>query len=114
MVRAQGDRIHILHATQWAIDPGTLIGAYLIHYTDGSNQRIPIVYGRNLVNWWISRPGKTSRPRLESPWTGSSDTIDLNPGIKIRLFAATWTNPHPEKEVATLDMLSAGTECDPF
>jgi hypothetical protein len=38
----------------------------------------------------------------------------MNPGIKVRLFTTTWSNPHPEKEVATLDMLSAGTACDPF
>jgi len=44
----------------------------------------------------------------------SSDVTDLNPGSIIRLFATTWANPHPEKEVATLDILSAGTECDPF
>jgi hypothetical protein len=113
-VQAQGNRLHILHATQWAVAPGTLIGAYLIHYADGSSERIPIVYGRNLVNWWIFPSRKDEPTGARVVWTGSSNSTDLNPGIKIRLFATTWTNPHPEKEVATLDMLSAGTECDPF
>jgi RNA polymerase sigma factor (sigma-70 family) len=113
-VQARGHRLQILHATQWAVDPGTVIGAYLIHYADGSSERIPIVYGRNLVNWWIFPSRKDEPTGARVVWTGSSNSTDLNPGIKIRLFATTWTNPHPEKEVATLDMLSAGTECDPF
>ena len=39
---------------------------------------------------------------------------DLNPGVKIRLFAITWTNPHPENEISALDVLSSGNDCDPF
>jgi protocatechuate 3,4-dioxygenase beta subunit len=113
-VQAQGNRLHILHATQYVATPGTIIGAYLIHYSDGSNERIPIVYGRNLVNWWVFPSIKEEPTGARIAWTGSSDATDMNPGIKVRVFATTWTNPHPEKEVATLDMLSAGTECDPF
>ena len=91
-----------------------MIGAYLVHYTDGSYERIPIVYGRNIVNWWSFRAGTEEPSDAQVAWTGSSDTTDLNPGIKIRLFDLTWTNPHPEKEVTALDVLSAGTDCDPF
>ncbi len=67
-----------------------------------------------------SSTGGASRAAKEEPtgarvaWTGSNDSLEQNAGIKIRLFATTWTNPHPEKEVATLDILSAGTDCDPF
>ena len=85
-VQAQGNRIHILHATQCVDDPGTMIGAYLIHYTDGSDERIPIVYGRNLVNWWSFPSAKEEPTEARVAWTGSSDSTDMNPGIKIRLF----------------------------
>jgi RNA polymerase sigma factor (sigma-70 family) len=113
-VQAQGNRLHILHATQYVVTPSTMIGAYLVHYTDGSTERIPIVYGRDLVNWWSFRAIKEEPTGGRLAWTGSSDSTDMNPGIKVRLFTTTWSNPHPEKEVATLDMLSAGTACDPF
>jgi hypothetical protein len=113
-VHARGNRLHILHATQWGVEPGTMIGAYLIHYTDGSNERIPIVYGRTVVNWWSFPSVKEELTGARVAWTGSNDSTDMNAGIKVRLLATTWTNPHPEKEVATLDILSAGTECDPF
>ena len=113
-VQAQGNRLHILHAAQNVETPGKIIGAYLVHYTDGSNERIPIVYGRNIVNWWSFQSAKEEPTEARVAWTGSSDTTDQNPGIKIRLFGFTWTNPHPEKEVAALDILSAATQCDPF
>jgi RNA polymerase sigma factor (sigma-70 family) len=113
-VQAKGHRLHILHATQYGEDPGKIIGAYFVHYTDGSHERIPIVYGRNILNWW-SFPSKTEDPTdARVAWTGASDTTEMNPGIKIRLFDLTWTNPHPDKQVAALDILSAGTACDPF
>jgi RNA polymerase sigma factor (sigma-70 family) len=113
-VQAEANRLRILHATQYVETPGKIIGAYLVHYTDGSNERIPIVYGRNVVNWWSFASAKEEPTEARVAWTGSSDSTDLNPGIKIRLFDLTWTNPHPEKEVAALDILSAGTACDPF
>jgi hypothetical protein len=113
-VGAQGQTLHILHATQYRVDPGTLIGAYIVHYVDGSSERIPIIYGRSLVDWWRFRGSNAEPAEAKVAWTGSNDTTDLNPGLTIRLFAMTWTNPHPEKAIATLDVLSAGKQCDPF
>ena len=62
---------------------------------------------------------ETSRPepgadRARVAWTGTNDAAALNPGLKIRLFDMTWTNPHPDREIATLDVLSNGKDCDPF
>lgn len=112
-VQARADRVHFLHATQGGRDPGTLIGAYVLRYSDGTSEQVPIVYGRNIANWW-SFPIKDDPTEAESPWTGSNDVTDHNPGIKVRLFAITWTNPHPEREIAALDVLSSGNDCDPF
>ncbi len=30
------------------------------------------------------------------------------------LFAFTWTNPHPDKEIATIDVVSSVSACDPY
>jgi RNA polymerase sigma factor (sigma-70 family) len=113
-VGARGQVLYILHATQYGVETGTLIGAYVIHYADGSHERIPIVYRRNLANWWRLGGPEQAPTEAKVAWTGTNDATDLNPGITIRLFAMTWTNPHPEKAIAALDVLSAGKECDPF
>ena len=87
----------------------------MVHYADGSTERIPIVYGRDLVNWWLWGRGFQEVPtEARVAWTELNDMSEMNKGLQVRLFARTWTNPHPEKEIATLDVISAGTLCDPF
>jgi hypothetical protein len=113
-VKARGRVLHFLHATEGRSAPGTLIGAYVAHYADGTSERIPIVYGRSLVDW-LTFPRSTEEPtEAKVAWTGSTDSTDRNPGFKVRLFDMTWTNPHPEKEIAAIDVISAAKECDPF
>ncbi len=73
-----------------------LIGAYVIHYADGSSERIPLVYGRDITNWWHRDPGRRSRPGPRSPGPARTTcTEHTDPGLKIRLFDMAWTNPHP-------------------
>jgi hypothetical protein len=113
-VRARGWVIHFLHGTQFGDEQGPQVGSYVVHYADGSSETIPLVYGRNLLNWW-QFPRSTERATAARvAWTGSNDSLEENPGFKIRLFDLAWTNPHPEKEITTLDVLSADKGCDPF
>ena len=113
-VRARGHVIHFLHGTQYGADSGPLIGIYVVHYADGSSESIPLIYGRNLANWWRFPRSNEEPTEAKVAWTGTNDATDLNPGLMVRLFDMAWTNPHPEKEIASLDVLSAGKECDPF
>ena len=32
----------------------------------------------------------------------------------IQLFAFTWTNPHPDREIATMEVVSSVSACDPY
>lgn len=114
-VGSRGRKLHFLHAVEQVVAPGTEVGAYVVHYADGSTERIPIVYGRDLVNWWLWGRGFQEVPTdARVAWTGMNDMAEMNKGLQVRLFAQTWTNPYPEKEIATLDVLSTGTLCDPF
>src|SRR5262249_15741077 len=50
-------RMHILHSTGWGdcapfVQEGTLIGRYVLHYEDGGVDNIPIVYGRDVRDWY--------------------------------------------------------------
>jgi hypothetical protein len=113
-VGARGRVLHFLHAAQYAAEPGEMIGAYVVHYADGTSEQIPLVCGRHLVDWWAWDRSSSEPTEAKVAWTGSNDNTELNKGLKIRLFDLTWTNPHPEKEIAALDVLSAGKQPDPF
>ncbi len=109
------DRLHILPATGYGepeIPDGTEIGAYVVHYGDQTTERIPIVYGEDLRDWydWPDRPNVK---RAKVVWTGKNAGADRFMRM-IRLFAVTWENPHPKKKATRIDMESKSTMCDPF
>jgi hypothetical protein len=116
-VSATCDRLHIVHSTGYGEgDPemadGTEIGAYVIHYADKSTERIPIRYGEELRDWW-ENPERNNLKSASVAWSGTNPAADQIMR-KIRLYAIRWTNPHPEKEIATIEAQSQGTQCDPF
>ncbi len=114
-VGARGQKVHFLHAVQQRVAAKTEVATYVVHYADGSAVRIPIIYGRDLVNWWLWDHGFQELPTdARVAWTGLNDAAEMSKNLHVRLFARTWTNPHPEKEIAALDVISAGTICDPF
>lgn len=114
-VGVRGRRLHFLHAVQQSVTAGTEVGDYVVRYTDGSTEHIPIVYGRDLVNWWLLGRGFQEVPtEARVAWIGTNDMSEKNQGLQVRLFARTWINPHPEKVITSLDIISAGTLCDPF
>src|SRR5262249_14715319 len=115
--------LNFLHATGFGaylkpgdelyVDDGTAIGEYVVHFDDNSTARIPIVYGkevRDWFNWDESKPitnGKVA-------WEGDNQASKTN-GKKIRLYLTRWENSSPGKMIRTLDYVSNGkTVCAPF
>ena len=115
-VGAKFDRLHILHSTGYGENPqmaeGTEIGAYTVVYESGQEERIPIVYGEDVRDWW-DWPGRTALKRAKVAWTGANPAAAANER-KIRAFAVIWKNPHPDRVVKTLEVSSSETNCDPM
>ncbi len=101
--------LHFLHATGWPERDGVRIGSYIVHYNDGQEQTIPIVYGEDVRDWNGSS---------DTSWRVSRSTIVWreinNAGFRVRLFATAWINPSPEKEITSLDFVSAMTRSAPY
>ncbi len=109
------DTLYILHSTMFGngfeIKDGAEIGSYVVHYEDKTEERIPIIYGRDVRDWWQSSdPEEPSRGKLA--WAGknpAASETDL-----IRLYASEWKNPHPQRRVTSIDFESRDTVCAPF
>ncbi len=128
-VNAKFSRLHILHATEYGtgnpsadgkntagplyIADDTPIAEYKLHYADGTTETIPVVYGKDVRDWWYGvKSGNVSRGTVA--WTGEND-YSKTKKLKIRLYATSWKNPHPEKQVKTIDFLKVGnTVAAPF
>ena len=85
---------------------GKTIAEYKVHYEDGSEATIPVVYGEDVRDWWFNQNAKDVS-RAKVVWKGENDlTREL--GCRVRLFMTTWENPHPEKKIATIDFIKTG------
>ncbi len=116
-VAAFGRRIHLLHATSAMADPlGTTAASLILHYSDGDQARFDIRQGVEVLDWWewprtaIKRPTGTN---TTIAWTGSNPAAGQQ-GVRIRLFDTTFTNPHAEKEIQSIDYVSAMAGSAPF
>jgi hypothetical protein len=122
-VKARADRLHFLHGTEFDVpydpenegDPAArTIGAYIVHYAGETTERIPIVYGRDVTDWW-AYPDAPLPKKGKTAWKGSNTAAaDFAEGITIRLYSLSWANPHPDQEIVAIDFVSKGTKCQPF
>jgi WD40 repeat protein/peroxiredoxin len=105
--------LYILHCTRCGFVPdGTLIGKYQVKYNDGAEETIPIVYGEDLRDLWdIDHSKPVSRGTVA--WEGNNAAAKAQ-NFTLRLYVSKWTNPRPEKEVATIDYVSTDTVAAPF
>ena len=113
-IAARCGKIHFLHAAGWGDGPpGLPIGHYQVHYSDGRETRIDLKVEEDLLDWWSYPNRRRETRKSEVVWTGENEysrTFDAG----VRLFKTTWTNPHPESEIATIDFASAMNPPAPF
>lgn len=76
---------------------GEDLGAYLVHYTDGSSERIPLAYRINI--------GASNDPIL-----GHAQDPAIFGTVSERAFvdisSHTWLNPHPERAVGSVELVA--------
>jgi hypothetical protein len=107
-------KLYFLHATQYQAPEDTVVGSYTVTYTDASQQQIPIVYGKDVSDWWYQ---KDSKPPSRSvvAWNGDNDAAPRTNGSGIRLYLTTWNNPHPARKVVGIDFASTNAaDAAPF
>lgn len=109
-------KLHFLHSCGcgYATADDTAIGKYVVHYDDKSTSDVEIVYGKDVVDWWVG-PGRKDPTRSKVGWEGENEAVKGS-GTKIKLSVTTWENPHPKKKVVSIDYVAtaATTDVAPF
>ncbi len=93
------------------VPDGTIIAYYRVCYADGSDQWIAVAEGHDVRDW--CRWAKPSPSRGTIAWRTRNELTRVH-GYPICLFAGAWQNPYPERKVATIEYISAGTRAAPF
>ncbi len=106
-------RLHVLHGTGWNEPDGAKIGGYVLHYADGRQLELPILYGQDVRDWWLPADRGNSIHATVA-WTGRSPALHAGEDCFLRLFKRNWDNPRPEVEVESIDFTSTMTRCGPF
>jgi hypothetical protein len=108
-------KLYILHSAGrcLGVKDGAGVGQFIVHYRDKKKATIDIVYGKDLRDWWeLSDSQKVTRAKVA--WEGANK-VRKDTGTKMRLYLTTWENPHPKKEVASIDYVcTRGTPAWPF
>jgi RNA polymerase sigma factor (sigma-70 family) len=96
-------KLHFLHACGFCgnVPRNTPVGKYVVHYDDKSTKEIDIIYGRDVVDWWV-QPGVADPTGSKVAWEGQ------NACSPIKLFLTTWQNPNPTKRIVSLDYVATG------
>ncbi len=112
-VGATCSRLYFLHACHWSAADDAIIGYYTVTYDDRSQETVPIVYGKDVLDWWYTDDSKEPT-RGKVGWKGTNDNATAS-GAKVRLYVTTWKNPEPTKKIARIDFGSTNaTEAAPF
>lgn len=93
-VNGRFSRLFFLHTAAW---DGAEAGRYRMHYADGSTVDYPLIPGVNIGDWWNCGYLSSAMPGILRP----------NLSKEVGTYVAAWENPFPEKEIKTMDFLSA-------
>jgi hypothetical protein len=97
--------LSFLHTTPWSAPAGTEIGAHIAHYSDGTQERIPLVYGTNITTWTDT---DVSSINLLQGWRGTTAN-----GLPVSSSLFFWTNPKPATVIERLEFVSNGLLASP-
>jgi hypothetical protein len=94
---------------------GVQVGSYVLHYADGECREVPLLYGRDLANWWFwGLPRGSSEDRgAFAAWVGQNPDAAKN-GAGICLYKSTRENPRPDVELVSIDFVSSMSFAAPF
>jgi hypothetical protein len=105
-------RLHFLQGTHWRADGGTKVGAYIVHYQDGTRLEIPIRYGEDVRDWWVVSDRETQVSGARVAWSGSNEAT-AQARTRIRLYMKSWENPYPDRTIRSLDMVTGDQPSGP-
>lgn len=111
-VGARCRRVQFLLGTRVAEQPGVSVAKVVIRYADGQTQEAPVVYGKNVLDWWID-PRQPLRRGGAVAWVGSNAAARKK-GSSVQLFKLAVDNSRPEAVVESLELVSLMTRSAPF
>ena len=103
-----GQSCQRFHAILGSIDSAAedkAIGAVVLHYADGSQHELEILYGRHVRHWWTEGDPRTDTILARVAWEGPHGYPAIY-STRLRIYHAVWDNPRPDEEIVSFDFVS--------
>jgi hypothetical protein len=112
VVNNKGTSLHFLQGAVGSVKNDIKIGEYVIHYIDGQTRSVPILYQKNILDWWC-KAEDVPPTEAEEAWRGQNPASRTY-GYLTHLIKYTWVNPLPDVEISTIDFLTDFVTSVPF
>ena len=104
----KADVLFFLHAFnrtgQWRrgrpTDPTPVLFQYVVHYADGQQAEVPVLYGEGAEHWVSKDPAGLKSAALA--WAAPFPAAKSDEQAVVYQF--TWNNPRPQVAIATIDL----------
>lgn len=96
-----------LQGTAWPALLGETTGWLVWRYSDGSTERVPLIYGKTTGRFWGDLKQIEGEKGFTEPvWKHHETAEAVGKERWLRLYQQTWINPRPDVMVVNLDFVS--------
>ena len=117
-VNASPKTLHFIHGTDTAapeqedddIVPILRIGEWTVDYASGHQEEIPIIYGTNVLSWWVldKHLSSPSLKSTEPAWMCQHPVArEWRRGFSLALCQYSWENPRPDDPIVRMTVTSS-------
>ncbi len=115
-VGEQFQTLYVCHGAYYKSSEGTPVFSLVFRYADGSSATNTLSYASDVIDWKVATseaPLRTpSSPNSMMAWLGGQfSPTEQN---RLRYCMTAVNNPHPDRPVATIDLLSCKSRTIPF
>ena len=107
-VQAECEQLHAILGSVGSAAEDKAIGAVVLHYADGSQHELEILYGRHVRHWWTEGDPRTDTILARVAWEGPHGYPAIY-STRLRIYHAVWDNPRPDQEIVSFDFVSKMT-----
>ena len=105
MKSSKADVLAFLYSGGWMASADVKHATFILHYADGSTADLPIIAGKNIFDW-ISPPEVLQDVKYDQSLGFAQQATSVNTTTfpSVNIWMLLWLNPHPEKEISTLEI----------
>ncbi|WP_437226934.1 hypothetical protein SH661x_000087 [Planctomicrobium sp. SH661] len=101
--------LYLYHATFHRSEEAAPVVRLVLRYADGTSHERVLEYGTHVRDWYRydDDPEDLGDPKSQQVWTGINSMWKAEPPRQLHFFITEIEIPHPDQEVASIDLYSA-------